>query len=102
MRLNEYQKAAAVTMLCPKRYRTEYCAFGLLSEAGEVADVIKKCIRSETNLYHGSDKLADELGDVLWYVAMLAESLGFTLDDIAARNLKKLAARKAIGELLER
>jgi NTP pyrophosphatase (non-canonical NTP hydrolase) len=43
--------------------------------------------------------LAKELGDVLWYVSTLATELGLDLDEIAAGNLAKLAARKQSGKL---
>lgn len=64
---------------------------GIAGEAGEVADLIKK------HLGHGHDldwdKLREELGDVLWYVACLADRLGFKLAEVAAANVEKLKRR---------
>jgi len=64
---------------------------GLAGEAGEVADGLKK------HLYQGHDldmdALTKELGDVLWYAADTATTLGLSLSDIAARNVAKLAER---------
>ena len=45
------------------------------------------------------DAVRDELGDVLWYVAQLAAELGLSLDDIAQRNIAKLASRHQRGVL---
>jgi NTP pyrophosphatase (non-canonical NTP hydrolase) len=47
-------------------------------------------------------ELAKELGDVLWYIAVLAYDLGLSLDDIAEMNLKKLTSRKARGTITGR
>ena len=41
--------------------------------------------------------MADELGDVLWYAANLAEKLVFGLDEIAERNLRKIPGRWPAG-----
>lgn len=70
-------------------------ALGLAGEAGEVADYIKKA-----HLHgHALDlvKLANELGDVLWYVAALARGHGMTLADCANANAAKLRARYPAG-----
>lgn len=73
-------------------------ALGLTGEAGEVADVVKKLE------YHGHsyseemfDKIIDELGDVLWYVALGADVVGVSLETIAKRNIDKLKARYPDG-----
>lgn len=72
-----------------------WCALGLTGEAGEVAEHIKKGVFHQ----HGvdSDKLAEELGDVLWYVAALCELAGLELDMVMARNIKKLWDRYPNG-----
>ena len=80
-----------------------YPAFGLVSEAGEVADKIKKVMRDEEvelpfNLTADQRRaIAKELGDVLWYVTALAGDLGYALEDIATMNIDKLRDRKDRG-----
>ncbi|HEX5794623.1 MAG TPA: nucleoside triphosphate pyrophosphohydrolase family protein [Geminicoccaceae bacterium] len=96
MQLDDFQQAARRTAVYADRHRVIYPALGLASEAGEVCGKIKKVLRDR-----GGDlgqvpvgALRDELGDVLWYVAVLAADLGLSLDEIAARNLEKLASRQ--------
>ena len=96
--LNQYQDRTADTVIYPKEMALIYLSLGLSSESGEVADQLKKAIRDD-----GSDGVAlreereeailDELGDVLWYVAQLANELNCDLSTIASRNLAKLQAR---------
>ena len=75
-------------------------SLGLGGEAGEVQEHIKK------HLGHGhdldADKVATELGDVLWYVAALASALGLSLEDIANANLTKLMERYGGGFSVEK
>lgn len=90
MYLSQYQKQAAETAIYPKDKALEYLTLGLVGEAGEVANKIKKVIRDGTS----PNNVRDELGDVLWYLAMLSTELGYSLDTIADKNLWKLANRK--------
>lgn len=96
----EYQDGTARTAVYPQVKALEYTALGLAGEAGEVANKVKKILRED-----GGDpvdaliKLADELGDVLWYVSELASTLGVDLEIVAKRNLEKLAARAEAGTL---
>jgi NTP pyrophosphatase (non-canonical NTP hydrolase) len=102
MDLNEYQSKAALTAI---ETTTEHMAFGLLEEAGEIAAVFKRVWRHDADYLNPDDtnglgpvaydKLEAELGDLLWYVAMLADNLGFSLNEIALYNLNKLQRRKA-------
>ena len=97
MNFNEYQNLALSTAIYPRRYETIYPALGLCGEAGEVAEKIKKSIRDglpyeQMNSFR--EDMTKELGDVLWYVAALASDLNISLDDVAEKNVQKLASRK--------
>jgi NTP pyrophosphatase (non-canonical NTP hydrolase) len=97
MDLDEYQRLALQT--AGHRDSSEkvltYTALGLTGESGEVAEIVKKAF------YHGHpldrEALAKELGDVLWYVAVMAEGLRLSLDQIAQANIAKLKARYPEG-----
>jgi len=96
--LDAYQVGAGRTALYPRlELPWIYPALGLSNEAGEVLGKLKKVIRDHSGEISDETReaLADELGDVLWYVAMLAEELGLHLGEIGHRNLAKLADRSA-------
>ena len=101
MRMDEYQAAARQTAVYGERFRAVYPALGLASEAGEVAGKVKKVLRDGEGEFDPAaiEAIADELGDVLWYVAVLASDLGLSLDQIASENLGKLRSRQARGRL---
>jgi len=94
--LDEYQKQARKFAIYPKDFSVIYPTLGLCSEAGEVADKIKKGMRDGTG---SKEDIAKELGDVLWYLAVLSEDLGYALSDIALLNLEKLSSRKKNGKI---
>lgn len=70
-------------------------ALGLTGEAGEVSDLIKKGIFHEKGIY--LEHLKKELGDCAWYLAMICDACGFTLDDVMQTNIDKLKARYPQG-----
>jgi NTP pyrophosphatase (non-canonical NTP hydrolase) len=97
----EYQAAAKATAIYPDRGSNPfYPALGLAGEAGEVANKIKKLMR-DPDLDENAirDAIADELGDVLWYLSALCEEFGLALSDVASRNVEKLSKRAAAGTL---
>lgn len=66
-------------------------ALGLAGESGEVANQVKKWAGQGARF--SAAKIADELGDVLWYVSMMADVIGVTIEEIADRNVTKLQKR---------
>lgn len=74
---------------------------GLVGEAGEAADKVKKIIRDKGGRADEEDRLAiaKELGDVLWYVANVARYLDLSLDEVAAMNIEKLSSRQRRGKI---
>jgi|TARA_R110002126_G_scaffold273258_1_gene417766 NTP pyrophosphatase (non-canonical NTP hydrolase) len=70
---------------------------GLVGEAGEVAEKIKKLIRDDTRFSNA--EIIKELGDVVFYVTALANYYGSTLDDVLETNVEKLNSREKRGTL---
>lgn len=111
MGLDQYQAKALSTVVFPEEWGIAYCALKLNGEAGEVAEEVGKAIRAGELVFPMDsapmdsapeklrEALRDELGDVLWYVAVLAHQLNYSLEEIATANLAKLQARKQRGEL---
>lgn len=106
MTLEEYQKKAITTELMT---RVEVVnandpamvakILGLVGEAGEAAEKYKKIVRDKSGVFSEEDKqeFIKELGDVLWYVSALSDYLGYSLEDVASKNLEKVLSRKSRG-----
>jgi len=102
MDLNDYQTSALKTAIYPNMGANfAYPALGLVGEAGEVADKLKKVIRDNDGVLTDTvrDAVAKEIGDVLWYVSVLAYEMDYDLNSIAQINLDKLASRQERGVL---
>ena len=107
MNMNEYQREAQRESWHPRGSETKntvdevsYNTIALCNEAGEFADIVKKSMRGDYDINDkGTRKAAAlELGDVLWYLARLADELGYPLEQVAAMNLAKISQRKIMRE----
>ena len=100
MNLDDYQEQAKATAIYDKKHAIIYPALGLAGEAGEVSNKVKKLLRDgyENNKDYRKE-ISDEIGDVLWYVAVLADDIGCKLSDIANNNLLKLENRAKKGTI---
>ena len=102
MELNHYQRESRKTALYPDvGSNAIYPTLGLVGEAGEVADKVKKILRDKKGLFDekSKDEIKFELGDVLWYISQLASELGYELEDVANSNLQKLKSRVLRGKI---
>lgn len=97
MDFNEYQRQARRTTNCKLSAKESLSNFGLglAGEAGETIEQIKKYV------YHGHeldrDKIKNELGDILWYLSNIADTLCITLGTVAMFNIEKLQRRYPEG-----
>lgn len=97
MNMYEYQKKASRTVPSEKWFNTKIANFsmGLVGEAGEVIDHLKKVIYHNHEL--DREEIEKELGDVLWYLTALATTMNMDLNEIAKKNIDKLKARYPNG-----
>jgi NTP pyrophosphatase (non-canonical NTP hydrolase) len=81
--------------------RILYAACGLAGEAGEAANKVKKIVRDDAGIITEAKRgqIADEIGGVLWYCAMIAEELELELSEIAEHNLGALMRRAQAGTI---
>jgi NTP pyrophosphatase (non-canonical NTP hydrolase) len=97
MDVNEYQKQVKRTVnpLSDKDERLKNFCFGLGGESGELLDLFKKYF------YHGhkldKERIKYEIGDILWYIANIANELDYDLGDIMKMNIDKLKERYPNG-----
>ena len=104
MTFNNYQTNASRSAFYPRDFKNEglyYTTLGLVGEAGEIANKVKKIMRDSEGKLTKINKadIFDELGDVLWYCASLADELGVNLEDVAKCNLIKLEDRMNRGKI---
>ena len=100
MNFSEYQKESRSTARYPIIGEGfVYPTLGLVGEAGELAEKVKKLFRDKdiqtTKVVADADKeeIEKELGDVLWYLAQIATEFEIDLNSVAEHNLAKLKSR---------
>lgn len=97
MNFNEYQQLTSRTANPNLNFeqKIQNWALGIAGESGEVIELVKK------HVYHGKpldvDNMTLELGDVLYYVAQMAQAFHLSLEDIASKNIVKLQKRYPDG-----
>jgi NTP pyrophosphatase (non-canonical NTP hydrolase) len=114
MNPNEYQDMTAVTelysyaandflmmadqqpMQAVKTLSMMYCVIKLNGEAGEFAETFGKAYRNKEFDFNDLTRryMMLELGDILWYVARLADLMGYKLEDVMDANIRKLQKRQ--------
>ena len=97
MELSDYQTQALCTLGDYYKDRQSLYAYltsGLSGEAGEFASAHAKHVRGDYGEEEFRKRAKGELGDILWFISVLANSLGFSMDTIAESNLEKLRSRK--------
>jgi NTP pyrophosphatase (non-canonical NTP hydrolase) len=100
MDLNTYQREAQATDRVPSRHNTSDAGtnlvvplLGLAGETGELLSEYKKHLRDGDSHLLFRERVSEELGDLLWYIANVAEKFDLKLDDIAQQNLEKSKGR---------
>lgn len=100
MNMNDYQQAALRTA-APRDKHNElfHLLLGLLGETGEIAEKAKKIVRDKGSDFSqwDTEDIQKELGDTLWYVAVIASYFDLALEDVALLNITKLADRQKRG-----
>lgn len=116
MELNEYQERAMETCM-PSCDNFSYMMLNLVGEVGELASKVAKDIRKENiaidsrcnssiiphldedDWWARDEEYQLEAGDILWQLAGLCRTMGWSLEDIAQKNLDKLASRAKRGKI---
>ena len=102
MTIDEYQDkclttTSKISLACPENLLLQG-VMGMSGESGEAIDIVKKvmfqghCLDDETKRH-----LAIEIGDVLWYAATTAHSIGYNLSEVMEMNVEKLKSRYPEG-----
>lgn len=101
MTFDEYQKQALTTAYTDPKYEDTLMdktiwAMGVAGEAGELLEKWKKIVAYQSGEMSDADleSIKKELGDVVWYIAVMAHSLDMSLEDVMQMNVKKLQDRK--------
>ncbi|MDD5699661.1 MAG: nucleoside triphosphate pyrophosphohydrolase family protein [Candidatus Nanoarchaeia archaeon] len=93
MNLKEYQELCKATAKKFQSKEEELCSWGLgiAGEAGDVASCVKKVIFHKNEAI--KDGIKENLGDTIWYAAMICNNLGWDLEEILKENIQKLKDR---------
>ena len=105
MEIQDYQNACLTTesndfpaikqRITDENVRLLHAGIGLATEAGEFLDALKK------HVFYGKDldkiNLMEECGDLMWYMSVALDALGYDFEKVMNRNIEKLSSRYKIG-----
>lgn len=77
--------------ITPMMYDLLHASLGVAGEAGELVDAVKKSFIYNKPL--DIVNIKEELGDVLWYMALACRTLDLTFEDLMQENINKLSKR---------
>ena len=94
-KLDEYQETAMNTLYTfkDKEEQLKYAVLALCGESGELANTLKKIVYYKNDSKTKADMI-EELSDVLWYVACVADALNIRLSELATFSIKKILAKQ--------
>jgi NTP pyrophosphatase (non-canonical NTP hydrolase) len=104
MDLRDYQARARATDRTSENYENDVrrdvvvALLGIAGELGTLATAYKKCLRDGKAYELHVENMAEEIGDLLWYLAVLADKFGLDLAEVAVRNLQKVSDRWSYGD----
>jgi NTP pyrophosphatase (non-canonical NTP hydrolase) len=88
---NVNHKAITLQLMPPETQRLLHGAMGVVTEAGELMDSLKK------QIFYGAEpdkvNIKEEIGDLFWYIGILCDTLGMTFEEVFETNVAKLKAR---------
>jgi NTP pyrophosphatase (non-canonical NTP hydrolase) len=104
MEINNYQKQAVQSAFFTSNEHIgeiPYLTIGVAGETGELCEKIKKMFRDGTtdaeDAIERIHAIGKEIGDVMWYLAVLADTLGLQLSDVCQQNIDKCNTRNETG-----
>lgn len=97
--IDSYQRWVDSTCIYPHNRNKLWNVLAMLSEAGEIAQLVEKEYRKGRTI--DPEVMKDELGDIMWYLSRTASMYDLKLSDIQIRNIQKIEARLDAGEIVK-
>lgn len=88
----QYQEKAVTFLEVEDENTYDYLVLGLHSEKGEVAGVVKRYLRGDYDMKETKRRLIGELGDCLWYVAVLQKKFPDQYGNYLLSSLSRLVS----------
>lgn len=87
---------AIVKSMTPEDAHNLHMVVGISGEAGELLDAMKKAVIYRKPL--DVENVKEEIGDVLFYIQGLCNSIGYSIPEALSDNMDKLNKRYSSGE----